>query len=209
MEGTNITDLQSDDVAFNSRQKSGFTEIVVFLSTYNSTRQQQVSPTSLTPWCVICPGEVTGKWPKNFQQLYEKRISSLFFRTSGFGREANKSPWNACFTRFTEIRWDGLDWIYMAQDRSMWQALANRVTKLRVPQNVGNFLTSWESAVPWGRTAACSQSFSSRLQSPHSTEVPYSKSFRAKEEENSLKFTGLRWDIYDTRSYTRTNCVSY
>jgi len=32
---------------------------------------------------------------------------------------------------------------------------------------------------------------------------------KKEEEENSLKFTGRRSDIYDTRPYTRTNCVSY
>jgi hypothetical protein len=32
-----------------------------------------------------------------------------------------------------EIRWDGLDWIDMAQDRDQWRALANTVLNLRVP----------------------------------------------------------------------------
>jgi hypothetical protein len=40
-----------------------------------------------------------------------------------------------------EIRWDGMDWINLAQDRHQWRALANTVMNLRVPQNVGKFLS--------------------------------------------------------------------
>jgi hypothetical protein len=32
-----------------------------------------------------------------------------------------------------EIGWDGVDWIYMAQDRDKWRALVNTVLNLRVP----------------------------------------------------------------------------
>jgi hypothetical protein len=32
-----------------------------------------------------------------------------------------------------EIRWDGIDWIDLAQDRDQWSALVNTVTNLRVP----------------------------------------------------------------------------
>jgi hypothetical protein len=32
-----------------------------------------------------------------------------------------------------EIRWDGVDWIDMAQDRDHWRALVNAVLNLRVP----------------------------------------------------------------------------
>jgi hypothetical protein len=34
---------------------------------------------------------------------------------------------------FTEIGWDGMDWIDLAQDRDRWRALVNTVMKLRVP----------------------------------------------------------------------------
>jgi hypothetical protein len=32
-----------------------------------------------------------------------------------------------------EIRWDGVEWIDLAQDRDQWRALVNMVMNLRVP----------------------------------------------------------------------------
>jgi hypothetical protein len=32
-----------------------------------------------------------------------------------------------------EIGWDGVDWIYMSQDREQWRALVNTALNLRVP----------------------------------------------------------------------------
>jgi hypothetical protein len=32
-----------------------------------------------------------------------------------------------------EIGWDGMDWIYLAQDRDQWRALVNAIMNLRVP----------------------------------------------------------------------------
>jgi hypothetical protein len=32
-----------------------------------------------------------------------------------------------------EIRWDGLDWIDLAQDRDQWRALVNTVMSFRIP----------------------------------------------------------------------------
>jgi hypothetical protein len=33
----------------------------------------------------------------------------------------------------SEIEWDGMDWIDLAQDRDQWRALVNTVMNLRVP----------------------------------------------------------------------------
>jgi hypothetical protein len=41
----------------------------------------------------------------------------------------------------TEIGWDGMDWIYLAEDREQWSALVKTVMKLRVPKIVGKFLS--------------------------------------------------------------------
>jgi hypothetical protein len=32
-----------------------------------------------------------------------------------------------------EIKWNGVDWINMAQDRDQWRALVNTVMNLQVP----------------------------------------------------------------------------
>jgi hypothetical protein len=40
-----------------------------------------------------------------------------------------------------EIGWGGMDWIDLAEDRDQWRALVNTVMNLRVPQNVGKFLS--------------------------------------------------------------------
>jgi hypothetical protein len=41
-----------------------------------------------------------------------------------------------------EVGWGGTDWIGLAQHRDRWRVLVNAVMNLRIPHNVGNFLTS-------------------------------------------------------------------
>ena len=41
-----------------------------------------------------------------------------------------------------EVGCGGMDWIELTQERDRWRALMNTIMKLRVPYNVGNFLTS-------------------------------------------------------------------
>jgi hypothetical protein len=41
-----------------------------------------------------------------------------------------------------DLRIGWCDWIDLVQERNQWRALVNTVMNLRVPQNVGNFLSS-------------------------------------------------------------------
>jgi hypothetical protein len=41
------------------------------------------------------------------------------------------------------IRWDGMDWIHLAQDGDQWRALVNTAVNLQIPKNVGKFLSSF------------------------------------------------------------------
>jgi hypothetical protein len=53
------------------------------------------------------------------------------------GRRPLRRPRRRCVDSIkmdlTEIGWDGMDWIDLAQDRDQWRALVNTVMNLRVP----------------------------------------------------------------------------
>jgi hypothetical protein len=40
-----------------------------------------------------------------------------------------------------EIKWDGVDWIALAQDTDQWRALVNTVMDFRVPKKAGKFVS--------------------------------------------------------------------
>jgi hypothetical protein len=42
-----------------------------------------------------------------------------------------------------KIRYEGMNWINLAQDRVRWLTLLKRAIFLRVPSRPGNFLTRW------------------------------------------------------------------
>jgi hypothetical protein len=41
-----------------------------------------------------------------------------------------------------EIEWDDMDWIHLAQDMDQPRAFEDMIMNLRVPQNVGKFMSS-------------------------------------------------------------------
>jgi hypothetical protein len=53
----------------------------------------------------------------------------------------------------TEIGWDRMDWIDLAQDRDQCRVLVNTVMNLRVPKKFGKFLSSCTTAGSFSRRA--------------------------------------------------------
>jgi hypothetical protein len=66
------------------------------------------------------------------------------------GRPDGKRPLGRSWRRwknnikmeFQEVRWGGMVFIVLVQDRNRWRALLNAVMNLLVPHNAGNFVTS-------------------------------------------------------------------
>jgi hypothetical protein len=46
--------------------------------------------------------------------------------------EQDVGGWTVLKWILREIEWDGMDWIYLAQDRDQWRALVNTVMNLRI-----------------------------------------------------------------------------
>jgi hypothetical protein len=93
--------------------------------------------------------EVTGGWRKLYtEELHNLYSSPSIIRTIKgnayrilVGKPEGKRPLGRQRRRWvvnikmhlTEIGWDGMNWIDVAQDRDQWEALVNTVLNLRVP----------------------------------------------------------------------------
>ena len=45
-------------------------------------------------------------------------------------------------TDLKEVRWKGVGWTDLSQDRGQWRTTMNTLLNIRVPQNAGNLLTN-------------------------------------------------------------------
>jgi len=75
----------------------------------------------------------------------EKYVRNLFETSEGkrpLGRPRRRWEGNVRMD-LTEIRWEAVDWVHLAEGRDQWRAHANTVMNLRAPYKVGNFLTTW------------------------------------------------------------------
>jgi hypothetical protein len=77
------------------------------------------------------------RWAGHVAQMVEKRNSYRIL----VGMRGGKRPLGRPRRRLVdnikkdlkEIKWDGIDWIDLAQNRDQWRALVNTVMNLRVP----------------------------------------------------------------------------
>jgi hypothetical protein len=51
------------------------------------------------------------------------------------------------------VRWDGVDWIGLTEDRNKWRALVNSVMNFRVPQNAGKLSSGLTSSAELHRVS--------------------------------------------------------
>jgi hypothetical protein len=75
----------------------------------------------------------------------EKRIAYRILVGKSEGKRTLGRPrrrWEDNITmNVKEIEWGGINWIHLAQGKDWWRVLVNAVMNLRVPQNVGKFLS--------------------------------------------------------------------
>jgi hypothetical protein len=77
------------------------------------------------------------RWARHIARMGEKRNAYRIW----MGKPEGNRPLGRRRRRWIEnikmdlgeLLWDGMDWIYLAQDRGQWRALVNTVMNLRVP----------------------------------------------------------------------------
>jgi hypothetical protein len=85
-------------------------------------------------------------WARHAARMGEKRNAGRIL----VGKPEGKRPLGRPSRRWVdnikmdlrEIGWVGIDWIDLAQDWDQWMAPVNMVMNLRVPKNIGKFLSS-------------------------------------------------------------------
>jgi hypothetical protein len=81
------------------------------------------------------------RWAGHVARIVEKRNAYRLLVGKPEGKRPLERPrrrWVGNIKmNLSEIGWDGVGWIGLAQDRDKWRALVNAVTNLRVPSNAG------------------------------------------------------------------------
>jgi hypothetical protein len=67
------------------------------------------------------------------QPLGNTGVNAVYGNIAVYCESHTKQINTLCRQNVTEIGWDGVDWIELAQDRDQWRALVNTVMNLRVP----------------------------------------------------------------------------
>jgi hypothetical protein len=77
----------------------------------------------------------------------EKRNAYRILVGKPEGNRALRRPRRRCVDNskiyLTDIGWDVMDWIDLAQDSDQWKVLVNTVMNLRVPKNARKFLSGY------------------------------------------------------------------